>query len=276
MLTLKKTDKPICYITSTDLDLHKTIVYLDEKRTGEGILMDNSIDENKSREYNRVKQEIESGRVKLNTDSSVNIFYHNYRTFVISGASGNGKSYQCNKILEYHIKQQMMNDEEPNILFINPRSINDDSSYSDLTKKYIKQIKLDYFRTYNEKEFMDTFMKNDTIIVFDDFEGIYDDQVLLGVLKLKHSIRTLGRKYNHKSIVITHELGSFNRDLRQDLTEAEAIILFPVNNYSDSFMKYMNIGKKMIKEFYKIRDRSVFFDKKQNRIIMSDSEIIKY
>jgi hypothetical protein len=168
---------------------------------------------------------------------------------MLTGKSGSGKSYyiKC-YIIEYH----KMHPKNP-IWIISPKY--DDSTFNDV-KKYTTQLRMD-----------DQFVQTDigledlqnSLVIFDDIEGIMDKRLRVKVFNLLNLCMTTGRSYHISICVVSHKATN-GKDTSFMLLENSHCVFFPsyVPERSLQYLckDYLALKKSHIDKILKTNDRA--------------------
>jgi tRNA uridine 5-carbamoylmethylation protein Kti12 len=176
-------------------------------------------------------------------------------TLYIAGQSGSGKStFAANYAKEY--KKKFPKD---NLVLISPKE-------EDEVLDRLNPIRI----TPNEHNFIDEEEKltmdelQDSLVIFDDYEGIIDRNIKKSVMDLRDQILTLGRSKRISIVVISHLLTD-NKNTKIPITESQYVIFFPnggLNYQILRFLKsYCGMGNKEAKEILKIPSRWICLHK---------------
>lgn len=147
----------------------------------------------------------------------------------ITGTSGSGKSVFCsNFALNYQL-------ENPGnrVFLISRKSY--DKAFDDVVPDLIRikpdrQFTNSLRSTEERDEPIEQF--HDSLVIFDDFEGIHDTSIRKAIVGLKDDIFRLGRQFNISVCSIQHKsLGGSNSMV--DLFESNIIVCFPRNNLNE-------------------------------------------
>jgi energy-coupling factor transporter ATP-binding protein EcfA2 len=143
----------------------------------------------------------------------------------ISGSSGSGKSTLAGRFaVQYE-------DENPgcNVYLIShkPFDVAFDTKVQDLIRipvdrNFIRETTADNIQNYNN-----------SLIIFDDFLMIPDNEVRKAVEKFKNAVMELGRQYNINCISIQHKGLGGGKSIT-DLVESNIIVVFPKSNLRES------------------------------------------
>jgi ribosomal protein L15 len=167
----------------------------------------------------------------------------------VCGKSGSGKSYHIkNYCMEYH-KEHPKNP----IWLISPKQ--EDVSFKEI-KKIMTQLRLD-------DEFINTEIGLDdlanSMIIFDDAEGLGDKKLREKVFKLLNLCMTCGRSYKISVAVISH-CPTNAKETRIMLLENSHCSFFPsfLSDHSLNYLckNYLGLGKAHINKILKTNDRS--------------------
>jgi GTPase SAR1 family protein len=182
------------------------------------------------------------------------------RVLYISGASGSGKSYFCNRyIKEYH-------------KIYPKRSVYLFSYFSEdpsITCKYVTRINLEKFgdTQLQLEDFANSF------VIFDDIDTIREKKLkdkLKGVL---NALLQLGRHHNVEVAYITH-LVTNGADTRIIMAESTSLTIFPktLNHKTTKYLlaEYFGLSKSQISEIKSIKSRHVTIIKSYPHIIMHE------
>ena len=166
----------------------------------------------------------------------------------VCGKSGSGKSYHIkNYCLEFH-------KEHPKypIYLISPKK--DDTSFKEI-KKFMTQLRLD-------DEFINTDIGLDdlanSMIIFDDCEGITDKKLKEKVFKVLNLCMTCGRSYKITVAVVSH-CPTNGKETKCMLLEQSLTSFFPnyLSDHSLNYLckNYLGLGKAHIDKILKTNDR---------------------
>lgn len=279
MLSLTK-GKEVCFIKSKDNDLNKQVIHYNEDGDSDYVVGDK--DESKGEKYNELSSRIDSGmNIVLDKESEFEVMYNNYRVILISGMSNSGKSYIANRIAEHYIAQKKGDGDKPNIYLFNPKGLEVDTTYSAITKKYVKPIKLNRFgESFDFNDFQKQVMEDEGLFIFDDYDSINLKQgttTYVNVLRIKNWILEVGRQYNLRCIIITHRTNKVGNDMDYNLRECDSCVIFPRNRYTDTFGLELGIDKRAMKELLSLKgkERSLFIDK-HNHLAIGKKYLIRY
>lgn len=170
-------------------------------------------------------------------------------TVFIVGRSGSGKStFAANFAKQYQLKHK----DNP-ILLVSPKQ--DDPAFDGLN---LSRIKLDNNTFIDDKITVDEV--SDSLIIFDDIEGISDDDIRKEVYKFRDDILVLGRSKKVSCMAISH-LMTKGVETRIPLTESEFVVFFPGGGLLQQitrFLKiYLGLDKAKISKILDIQSRWV-------------------
>lgn len=168
------------------------------------------------------------------------------QVFYVSGMSGSGKSTYVNKIINSYVKFFKNNKV---YLFSNKE---EDTSY---TNKNIIRVKLDEELLY-EPITLDEI--RDSIVIFDDIEGVPNKKIMNELDRLRDVILQQGRSYKVYFCYVSHLANNY-KQTRTILNECHSITIFPAMTtaYSLKYLleKYFGFGKDDIKKLLSLDSR---------------------
>jgi len=251
MLTLKKTDKPLCVATEGK---KTTIVYYDD---------------NRDEEENIISQKIHkemSTRGKLFPMPTLNT----RQTCFISGPSGVGKSHW---VKEYALMFHRLFPDRYINLFSEIKDDKEDPLYPLVQSGIIDQEPLDAEIYENPIQLTDL---QDSLCIFDDIEAISDLDVLDSLRTLQNKILHLGRHNKIYVLSTTHlTLGGFAT--KTLLNESQQFILYPKggnpNMVRTCLKTYVGLDKKQIDRIMSTNSRWIFVNKSYPVYVIEEKKI---
>ncbi len=202
--------------------------------------------------FNDVKNRIAAMESKIYYPQNGNISIlprklegQNNRIYV-SGSSGSGKSfwrsrYALNYLSEY----------PNNRIFLFSRKTFD-PVFDDVISNIIR-VPLDrkfVMDVEQNPEFISNF--HDSLLIFDDFEGIHDKDIKRSIMQFKDSAFQLGRQYNIDIISVQHKsLGGAKSIV--DLCESNILVCFPKMNLGECLRminKYCSYSKDQMERIF--------------------------
>jgi len=182
---------------------------------------------------------------------------------LISGSSGSGKTYLCEKILEQI---------DPVIVYLFS-SINDD----DYKKFNVKRIDLNKIIEKTPMSINDIYelIENDAIVIFDDVISFGSKQAK-PYLELRLLCLTKGRHKNISTIIVEQQAQAGNsKGAREILLNCSYFVMFPRNNFR-SFKaittQYLGLEKQTIEYLKSINSRYILLSKNHPAYYVSGVE----
>lgn len=145
--------------------------------------------------------------------------------FFFAGQSGCGKSYA---VMQYVEKYQKMHKNNPIYLF---SEVDDDEK---LNKFNVIRIKLDKELLNDGLNYKDF---QNSLIIFDDVDGIIDRKIKNEVYDILNSILKMGR-HNGATVLVTNHNANDRERTKHIFNECHAVVYYPFGG-SQSSMRYM-------------------------------------
>lgn len=121
----------------------------------------------------------------------------------------------------------------------------------------------------------DPFLFKNSLIIFDDIDGIYDKDVRKDVFSLMERILKLGGECKCH-IIITYHMMSNRNETRYLLFECNYIVLFPntgsKNQFRNLLLNYVGLDSYQVEELMNMNSRWVFLHKNHPRYIVTQHE----
>jgi hypothetical protein len=228
------------------------------------------IDEDLSRLYFYIVDEITSGRIKkqIISDNVLQVLPsddQNMRCVRVMGMSGSGKSYWCaGYARQYH---QMFPDRD---IYLFSFIVDEDPAFEGipiikipLNRQLIEQCPEQDIREFEK-----------SLVIFDDAENCNDKMLLKYIDSLRDRMHTMGRKLRINVLECQHLTTNFKAS-RISLLESSAFVIFPSGssrrNLKYLLENYTNLPEEKVKHILGIRgSRWVYVKKSMPPMIISE------
>lgn len=206
--------------------------------------------------FNNVKDKLAAMESKLyyprNGKISVipRIIENQRNTIYIYGPSGAGKSYWCSKYAKNY-----QTEFPGNRVFLLSRKAYDpafDNVIVDLIRIPLNRKFVTDIQQEKDEETDPIARFHDSLLIFDDFEGIDDPTIKKAVLHLKDTSFQLGRQYRIDVCSIQHKGLGGNKSL-VDLCEANMLVGFPKMNLGETMrllQRYCSFNKEQMERIF--------------------------
>jgi len=184
----------------------------------------------------------------------------------VCGSSGSGKTYFIKLFLMEYKKAFPKNQ-----IYIFSPFDDVDKSFEGVKVNYIKIDKDLQEDELDSKDF------ENSIVIFDDVEGIPNKPLKKEVERIMSDVLTKGRHYNVSACVVFHESCN-GPQTKKILNESHTITVFPRTAGGRSlkylFENYLGLDKDEFKRLKKLKTRPLTIVKGYPRIAISDKEIL--
>lgn len=197
----------------------------------------NNMSYQESRTYNPIGADIEvlPSNVEDQTDS-----------IYVSGMKGSGKTY-----FAAHYAVNYMREFPGNAVYI--FTVKDcDKNVDDIPGVIRIQITRQFVKSVSKGLPFKPFINS--LMIFDDYEAISDDDLRRGIIKFKDACHKVGRSYGIYVISIQHK-GLGGPDSKIDLSESNMIVMFPKKNLAEckKLLKiYCSLSKNQCDNIYRL------------------------
>lgn len=151
--------------------------------------------------------------------------YHHHFNMLITGQSGSGKTTMAKNIIDLYLSLLTSKEKKTvNIFLCSPTSGNnpDDVFYEYIAKEKIKRLPID--DEFFGEDVVSLEELSDSIIIFDDIEGVQNKKHMKKIYELIKSILVNGRQFKIKCIMVAHNIRTGDVIYRSILYEIQMCI----------------------------------------------------
>lgn len=252
------------FFTVSKINNNSTLIAQNEKQNKKIYINESKISHNNDNQYIDRINEMKRGEYKsLKSEENLIPWIRPKEkeayNILISGQSGSGKTTMATKILNMYMNT-IKEDDRREIFLCSPTSGREgDAMYNFVKKEKIRMLPItDEF--FNKENTITLEELKDTVIIFDDIEGVQKKVHRDAIYQLIHSILTNGRRDNIKCIIISHNIRTGDRIYRTILFETQLTIFCGIQN-KKHLASYLNdyIGvssNDIIKEAIELKDQN--------------------
>lgn len=250
------------FFTVSKINNNSTLIAQNEKQNKKIYINTNNINHNKDNQYIERINEMKRGEYKsLKSEDNLIPWLRPKEHFniLISGQSGSGKTTIATKILNMYMN--IIKEENRREIFLcSPTS----GREGDVMYDYIKKEKIQFLpitdEYFNKDNTITLEELKDTVIIFDDIEGVQKKIHRDSIYQLIHSILTNGRKLNIKCIIVSHNIRTGDRIFRTILFEVQLVVFCGIH-HKKHLASYLNdyVGvssNEIIKEAIELKEQN--------------------
>lgn len=198
------------------------------------------------------------------------------------GQSGSGKTYLINDLIEQIIKNSDFH--VNNYILFCKKPMELEKSFSDLTKKKLKQINLEnenlVLNPLDLKNKEDIDMVRNSVIVMDDINTLsradkFKKQLRENILSFRDDLLEVSRSYK-TTILLTEHLSCNANSTKTILNESNVVVVYlgsGVGSYYRLLNFYLGLTKKQIDYLMKLPTRYIMFIRKIPMIYLTENMI---
>ncbi len=250
------------FFTVSKINNNSTLIAQNEKQNKKIYINESKISHNNDNQYIERINEMKRGEYKsLKSEENLIPWIRpkEHYNILITGQSSSGKTTMATKILNMYMN--VIKEEDRREIFLcSPTSGREgDAMYDYVKKEKIKQLPItDEF--FNKDNTITLEELKDTVIIFDDIEGVQKKVHRDAIYQLIHSILTNGRHHNIKCMIISHNIRTGDRIYRTILFETQMIIFCGIQNkkHLASYLNdYLGVSSnETIKEAIELKEKN--------------------